>query len=82
MSHRKKPSLRSLFIIPSMWASTRQFEPFRARFQLPRNCGTELPGMPLLDIPDTFKIGCVTFADRKSIMTFSPLSVLRRTRFT
>ena len=22
-----------------MWASTRQFEPFRARFQVPRNCG-------------------------------------------
>ena len=65
-----------------MWASTRQFEHFRARFQVPRNCGPELPGMPLLDIPDTLKIGCVTFADRKSIMTFSPLSVLRRTRFT
>ena len=38
--------------------------------------------MPHLDIPETLKIGCMTLADRKSLMTFSPVSVLRRTRFT
>ena len=53
------------------------FEPFcRYPYLWPRTAW-----MPLLDIPETLKIGYVTFADENS-MTPSPFPVLRRTRFT
>ena len=62
-------------------ATARQVERLRAPVGT-RNCGPKLPWVPSSHISDTLRIGCVTFADLKSIMTLSPFSVLRRTRFT
>ena len=55
-------------------ATARQVEPLGAPFVGIRNCGPKLPWMPPSHISDTLRIGCVTFADLKSITTLSILS--------
>ena len=60
----------------------RQVKPFRALLKVPVFVPKNCLGASLGHSRNTHRLGSVTLADLKSIMTLTPFSVLKRTRFT